>query len=528
MNNQKILLYVSLAMGSMFIYEKWVSPREVVAPRVVTEAPVMAHAPTAAQVLTITTPNAKFSIDKNTSHIVGASLLKYKNSLNAAESVDMFNSSTDSPLIASLGLDDELGGVWVASKWEGSQGVLVGRLPSGLAVEKHYSTTEDGYSLKVKIRVSNPTAVPVQTQFSMRYEAEKRQVQNGTVYPQPDSFVAGSPAGPNASWFAFNTFTGLSYHDSQKAYSKITYSKLAKNGINKTVREPWLSIQKRYFVTAIVPSFDRSYELQGLWTQGMIGDSHYDQRLNASLNSKQVTLASGEVSEQELILYAGPEDAAILKTIAPGLDLTIDFGVFWILCEGLLWVLQGIYGFCQNWGWSIVLLTVLLRLVFYKMSEKGFQSMQKLKLVGPQVTVLQETYKDDDTKKNQAVMQLYQKEGINPLSGCLPALLPLPFMMALYYVLLEAIQLRHVPFLWLTDLSAPDPLFILPVVMTVSMYIQQSLTPMDESQKPMMMLMPLVIGYMSSQFPSGLALFYFVNTVLGLLQQWWFISRHSK
>lgn len=527
MNAQKLLLYVSLAMGCMFVYERWISPREIAPPAVITAPSLVATPFTEVQKLAIVTDKARFSVDRKTGNVVGASLLNFKDTLNGGDLVEMFETKQESPLIAVFGIEEEEGSVWTLVNWEASGGQLLGRLPNGLVVEKHYSTMPDGYSLKIKIRVTNPSAIPQQTRFSMRYEAQRLQPQIGTNYPQPDSFIAGSAKLPKTSWFAFNTFTGLSYHDSVKPYSKVTYSSLAKNGLNKTVQEPWLSIQKRYFVTAIVPSFDRSYELQGLWTQGLVDNKFFNQRLSAALNSMSVVLASGEVSEQEVVLYAGPEDAAILKAIAPNLDLTIDFGILWILCEALLWGLQLIHSAVQNWGSSIVLLTLLLRLVFYRMSEKGFQSMQRLKQAGPKVQALQEKYNGDDAKKNQAIMDLYRQEGINPLSGFLPAVLPLPFMMALYYVLLEAIQLRHVPFLWLQDLSAPDPFYILPVVMAAAMYVQQSLTPMDESQKPMMLMMPLVIGYMASQFPSGLALFYFVNTLLGLLQQWWFMKRHS-
>lgn len=527
MNTQKMLLYVSLAMGSMFVYERWVSPRELVSPNKMLEAPLFSSPLAPSQLLTVTTPNARFSVDPNSSRVVGASLLKYKNVMSSDAPVEIFETDINNPLVASLGLEGEQGAVWTATHWGSEGGALVGRLPNGLVVEKHYSPTPDGYSLRVKIKASNPTLTPIQTRFAMGYEAERRQAQVGASYPLPDSFVAGSASSSNSSWFSFNTFAGLSFHDSEKSYTKLPYSKLAKQGLNKTVREPWLSIQKRYFVTAIIPSYDRSYELLGQWDQGLASENVFDQRLRASLNSMPVTLAHGEATEQDLVLYAGPEDAAVLKTIAPHLDLTIDFGIFWILCEGLLWVLQSIYSVLKNWGLSIVFLTFLLRLVFYSSSQQSYRSMQKMKMVGPKAQALQVKYKDDETKKNQAVMQLYREEGINPLSGCLPALLPFPFMAALYYVLLEAIQLRHVPFLWLPDLAAPDPLYILPVAMAAIMYVQQSLTPVDDSQKMMMGMFPLVIGYMSTQFPSGLALFYFVNTLLGFLQQWWFTKRHS-
>lgn len=528
MNSQNILWYVVLALGSVFVYDHWVAPKNTTTPIEITQ-PSIINTPISPQdSVVLTTPQARFVIERKTGNIISSSLLNFNSTLDSQDKVYLLDARLDNPLIVQVGLKDEDSVHFYVQNWnESTGGVLVGQYSNGLIVEKRYDVLDDGYTVKATIKVSNPTANTVQQQFVMKYLAERKTPRDGSGMPNASDFIAGTDETPNKAWFSFNTFTGLSYHDSQKPYTKVTYANIAQNPIKKVVREPWISIQKRYFVTAIIPSFDRAYELQSTWQQGVMGDSFYDQRMSFSLYSLAFDLKQGDVSQQEVRIFTGPEDAALLKTIAPKLDLTVDFGMFWILCDALLWLLQLTYGLTHNWGGAIILITLMLRVVFYRMSDNGYQAMQKMKAVNPKIKHLQELYKDDEVKKNQHILKLYKDEKINPLSGCLPAIIPLPFMMALYYVLLEAIELRHVSFLWLPDLSAPDPLFILPIIMTVAMYVQQSMTPVDDSQKSMMMVMPLMIGLMSLQFPSGLALFYFVNTVLGLAQQWWFIKRYN-
>lgn len=525
MNIQSVLLYVSLAMGSMFFYDRWFAPQDVNLLPLVQGSALLSAEPSQEHLLYIHTPHVRFAVDKTSSQIVAATLLSYFETKEHSHHIDLLSAQPSHPLLVQLGVDQDHAVSWSVGSWGAQGGTLFAHLPNGLVIEKHFSPGPKPYTLNARIRVVNPGQHPINTRFRMAYGAERQQhLQDGL--PKPDHFSAGSKEVPNSSWFSFNTFAGLSYHDSEHSYKKISYASLLKAPFRASVHSPWLALQKRYFVTALVPSFDRSYELFADWQQGRTPSERLTQRMQAGFSSTELTLASGESSEQQVLLFAGPEEAQLLKTIAPKLDLTIDFGVFWLLCDALMWLLQFLFGFINNWGLSIVALTFLIRLAFYHSSAKGFRSMQRIKQLAPQVQRLQEQYAGNDAEKNKAVMELYKKEQVNPFSGCLPALMPLPFMMALYYVLLEAIQLRHVSFLWLPDLSSPDPFFVLPVLLGISMFAQQSLTPMDASQKPMMFTMPLIIAYMATQFPSGLALFYLVNTLLGALQQWWFLAHH--
>jgi YidC/Oxa1 family membrane protein insertase len=538
MRSQNILWYVVLAMGTYYVYEQWVSPRNYVEPPIMSAPAFVPSTIPDQDILTLDTDKVVFKIQKSTGNIIGASLLDYPSVLYSGEMVNLLEADQDNPLMVRMSLDggygisdDQLGLNYSVVSWNESQLHLMATSVSGLMVEKIYQLPtqglpENAYLINVSMRVTNNSNQVVSTRFIMEYMAQRIRALDSATYPKPSDFIAGSKESPTTSWFASNTFSGISYHNNKTAYAKVDYGKIALKPLNETVESPWLAIQKRYFVTAIIPQAPTVYQLNDVvvlpnqnftmfssWAEGKLPSiNSFDQRMEVGLAGEYHTIQPNQTIAQEFKVFAGPEQSEILEKVANKLDLTIDFGIFWLLCNPLLWILKLAYKVTFDWGWSIVLVTLLLRALFYRMSEVGYVSMLKMKQVAPRIKHIQEKYEDDDMKKNQAILQLYRDEKINPLSGCLPAILPLPFMMALYYVLLEAIELRHVPFLWLSDLSSPDPTFLFPIGMTIAMYVQQSMTPVDDSQKPMMMVMPVMIGLMSLQFPSGLAMFYFVNT----------------
>ena len=205
------------------------------------------------------------------------------------------------------------------------------------------------------------------------------------------------------------------------------------------------------------------------------------------------------------------------------MELTVDYGLLTVLAQPLFWLLKTIHGFIGNWGWAIVIVTILIKLAFYKLSETSYRSMANMRKLAPRLQSLKERYGDDRQKLNQAMMDLYKKEKINPLGGCLPILVQIPVFIALYWVLLESVELRHAPFiLWITDMSSPDPYYILPLLMGATMFIQQKLNPapLDPIQAKVMMALPVVFTVFFAFFPSGLVLYWVVNNTLSIAQQW--------
>jgi YidC/Oxa1 family membrane protein insertase len=222
-------------------------------------------------------------------------------------------------------------------------------------------------------------------------------------------------------------------------------------------------------------------------------------------------------------LFIGPKLQDQLKATAPKLRLTVDYGWLTIIAQPLFWVLSKIYSLVGNWGWSIILMTILIKLMFYKLSETSGKSMAKMRKLQPRMKALQERYADDRQKLSQAMMELYKKEKVNPAAGCLPILVQMPVFLALYWVLLESVEMRQAPFmLWITDLSVRDPFFILPLLMGITMFIQQKLNPAppDPVQAKIMQLLPIVFTVFFAFFPAGLVLYWFVNNLLAITQQW--------
>jgi YidC/Oxa1 family membrane protein insertase len=234
-------------------------------------------------------------------------------------------------------------------------------------------------------------------------------------------------------------------------------------------------------------------------------------------------VAPGSTALYETRLFIGPKLQDEMKQVAPGLELTVDYGLLTVLAQPLFWLLKTMHGLIGNWGWAIVCVTILIKLAFYKLSETSYRSMANMRKLAPRMKTLKERYGDDRQKLNQAMMEMYKKEKINPLGGCLPIAVQIPVFIALYWVLLESVELRQAPFiLWITDMSSPDPYYILPLLMGATMLIQQRLNPapMDPIQAKVMMMLPIVFTVFFAFFPSGLVLYWVVNNTLSIAQQW--------
>ena len=308
-------------------------------------------------------------------------------------------------------------------------------------------------------------------------------------------------------------FQGPAYYNGTK-YFKIDRTSIAESELPREVSTGWIAGMQHHFVTAVVPTEGQNYAY-ALRTEG-------NQYL-LSTTGPSVTVAPQSGTTIKETLFIGPKLQAQLKTAGPRLDLVADYGMLTLLAEPLFWLLEQAHNLVGNWGWAIIIITFLLKLVFYPLSESSGRSMAKMRLLTPRMKNLQETYKDDREKLGRAMMDLYKREKINPAAGCLPILIQMPVFFAFYWVLLESVEMRQAPFMfWIQDLSSRDPFFVLPVIMAGAMYVQYKLnpTPPDPIQAKVFMILPFVMSITFAFFPAGLVLYWVTNTLLTIAQQW--------
>ena len=343
---------------------------------------------------------------------------------------------------------------------------------------------------------------------------------SGGLYGQIKRDGSGDPSSSTATGMA--TFLGAAYWSAEGSYEKLKPKDMDKSNLRETVSGGWAAWLQHYFVTAWVPDAEGQHvyqtrkDSQGNYLVGFISPS--------------VSVAAGEQAVIGAQFYAGPKIQDRLKAISPGLELTVDYGFLWFIAQPLFWILSMIHSVVGNWGWSIILLTILIKLVFFPLSATSYRSMANMRRVAPKMQALREQYGDDRQKLSQGMMELYKKEKINPLGGCLPILVQMPVFIALYWTLMESVEMRQAPWIgWITDLSLKDPLFILPILMGVSMFIQQQLnpTPPDPMQAKVMKMLPIIFTFFFLWFPAGLVLYWVVNNILSIAQQW-YITRQIE
>ena len=308
-------------------------------------------------------------------------------------------------------------------------------------------------------------------------------------------------------------FKGPAYYDGTK-YQKLDREDADDRALARDISGGWIAGMQHHFVTAVVPADPAAYRY-ALKTDG-------NQYLLSTAGPLQTVGPATTVLIKER-LFVGPKLQAQLETTGPRLDLVADYGMLTLLAKPLFWLLEKAYEMVGNWGWSIVMITFLLKLVFYPLSETSGKSMAKMRVLAPRIKNLQDTYKDDREKLGKAMMEMYQREKINPLAGCLPILIQMPVFFAFYWVLLESVEMRQAPFMgWIQDLSAKDPWFVLPIIMAIAMFIQYKLNPAppDPIQAKVFMILPLVMSATFAFFPAGLVLYWVTNTVLSIAQQW--------
>ncbi|MBL1142231.1 MAG: membrane protein insertase YidC [Proteobacteria bacterium] len=334
---------------------------------------------------------------------------------------------------------------------------------------------------------------------------------NGSAYAQ----INRTEPTEKGSRFIY-TYTGAVLSTPEKRYEKIDFGDIEDDKLSVDVADGWVAMLQHYFFTALIPGSKeetyRYYTLNPNQSSYVIG----------AITSSKI-IPAGSSDEFSHRFYAGPKLQKELPQYADGLELTVDYGIFWFLAEPVFWLLDHIHDLVKNWGWSIVLVTLVLKLLFFKLSAAGYRSMANMRKVQPRLLSLRDRYKDDRQQLNQAMMALYKEEKINPLGGCFPILIQIPVFISLYWVLLESVELRQADFiLWINDLSVADPYFVLPLLMGVTMFVQQKLNPapMDPVQAKVMSVLPVVFTVFFAFFPAGLVLYWVVNNTLSIAQQW--------
>jgi YidC/Oxa1 family membrane protein insertase len=322
-----------------------------------------------------------------------------------------------------------------------------------------------------------------------------------------------------------STYNGVVVSNENDSFKKISFSEIKKGKYKSENKEGWISIIENYFLSVLIP---KNNDINYVYSTETFQNGEIGIRF---VSSEYISIPKNSQYVYDISLYAGPILPNILKDVAPKLELTADYGMLWLICMPIFYLLKYIYTYVGNWGFSIILVTLIIKLAFYWLNAKNYRSMGNLRKLEPRIKKLKESYGDDKQKFGQALMELYKKEKVNPLGGCLPILIQLPVFIALYWVLLGSVELRHAPFiLWINDLSAKDPYFILPLIMGITMFLQQSLSPKpaDPIQAKVMKFIPLIFTVLFLNFPSGLVLYWVVSNILSILQQWSIMRNISK
>jgi YidC/Oxa1 family membrane protein insertase len=380
---------------------------------------------------------------------------------------------------------------------------LAAREAGGAEVVKKYRFRRGSYVIDVSYEIANKTDKPLPAHAYFQFLR--------------DGNPPSEQAAQTNAFAGVTTFTGPALYTEAAKFEKVDFGDInkGKQVHAKKATDGWIGVIQHYFVSAWLPKKGVERE----FFTSKVGDNLYTAGVVVPVGS----IAPGATGSIEVPVYIGPQETDKLEKVAPGLELVVDYGWLTIIAAPLFWLLKWIHGLVGNWGWAIIVLTVLIKAVFYPLNAKAGRSMAQMKVMAPKMEKLKQLYGDDRQKLNQAMMELYRTEKINPLGGCLPILVQIPVFIALYWVLLASIELRHAPWLgWIQDLSAPDPYFILPVIYAVSMFVQTKLNPQpaDPVQARVMLAMPIVFSVFFLFFPSGLVLYWVVQNLLSILQQW--------
>lgn len=469
------------------------------------------------QTITVETDNLRVFLSTIGGDIIGVQLLKYPTSLETPDDpFTLMNNTAADYFVAQSGLqsvDTDAPSHHTEYNAQQTEYVLREgqqeiRVPlqwtseTGVSVTKTYVFKRDRYLIDLEYAVKNDSGSSINVN-------QYRQLRRKPVTDdETQSFIY--------------TFIGGVISTPEDAYSKIKFDDFDDATNTRQSVGGWAAIIEHYFLGAWIPNQD---ETNTIYTKSLTSPQ---QRYIIGLQSEPVQIAAGTAGALTTGFFVGPKKQDRMKAVAPHLDLTVDYGFLSVIAKPIFWLLQKIHSIVGNWGWAIVGVTMCIKLLFYKLSEASYRSMARMRKLQPQLASLKERFGDDRAKMGQATMDLYKKEKVNPLGGCLPILVQIPVFISLYWVLLESVELRQAPWiLWIKDLSLMDKYYVLPVIMGVTMFIQQRLNPapVDPIQAKVFMFMPLVFTIFFAFFPAGLVLYWVVNNTLSIAQQY-YITRH--
>jgi len=483
------------------------------APAASPAVPTAATPPVSEQV-TVSTDRVKASFDTIGGSLVRLELLAHRDNVDPKRNVVLFEQSAKRLYVAQTGLVTGAGGVALPNHFTamtavpGERTLAAGAneltlrfespLVDGVKLAKTYTFKRGEYTVAVKHEVINQGAVAISPQLYLQLARD-----------------GNPPEGESSFYF---TFTGPALYTEAKKFQKVDFKDIAKGSASHETKanEGWIAMVQHYFASAWLVGAAGPREFR----TAKVADNHYTVAMVLPLGE----VAPGATKAHDAILFAGPQEENKLAALAPGLELVKDYGWFTVLAKPLFWLLDKLHSVIGNWGWAIVALVVLLKIAFYWLNASAYRSMAKMKAVAPKVNELRERYKDKPQQMQQEMMRIYREEKVNPLGGCLPIFVQMPFFIALYWVLLSSVEMRQAPWmLWISDLAQPDPWFILPVLMTASSLFQVWLNPAptDPMQAKLMWAMPLIFGFMFFFFPAGLVLYWLTNNILSIAQQWY-------
>jgi YidC/Oxa1 family membrane protein insertase len=477
-----------------------------------------------------TTTNTKnyVTVDTDVLHIVinsqgqiiDADLKKYSQSLDNPSPFKLLYVNADSKYIANSNILTTQDG----------QSKIVDK--NYTADKHHYTLTANDSELIVNLYDKKKDNLTIHKQFVFKpgsYLVEvKYNITNNAKHSWQGflntQLLRNSPPEDKTSIYHIGSFIGSSYATTEKyKFKKLSFADMAKTNINIETKAGWIAMQQRYFLSSWVP-------ISTINDNNKIYTRTQNNNYTIGFVSPAVTIKSQETNSLSAGIYIGPEIATTLKSIAPNLDLTIDYGWLWFLSSLLFSLMSNINAVVHNWGWTIVIITILIKLLFYRLSAKSYKSMSNMKKIQPKINALRERFGDDKAKLSQATMALYREHKINPLGGCLPMIIQVPVFIALYWVLVESVELRQSPFiLWIHDLALPDPLYILPVLMGITMLAMQKLNPApsDPMQAKIMLFLPVLFTGLFLGLPSGLVLYWVVSNTIGIVQQYFIMKAYK-
>lgn len=531
MESQRSFLVIGLALVTFLLWNQWqidYGPKPVetkVTPELQESVPTASSGTTAMDVpegqqmvpgitsasnqklVSVTTNTHELLIDTKGGDVVSAKLLKFPLEIDKPEPIQILNPDSNllyvaqSGLVGSHGPDSNPDGRPVYSSssdsFEMTGDTLVVPLTfvsaEGITYQKIFTFVRDSHAIDVKFEVLNST----DSSISFQQYAQLKQItgrQGGSMF--------------------MPTYRGAAYSTSEERYKKYDFSDIADENLKETTQGGWVAMLEHYFVSSWVPPQEQNTNLYSRTVnqnQAVIG-----------YTSSPVTIAAGDKATVNSTLYIGPKDQDTLAAIARGLDLTVDYGFLWWLAQPLFSLLSFIQGIVINWGAAIIIITIIVKGLMYPLTKAQYESMAKMRALAPKIQALKDRYGDDRQKMSQGMMELYKKEKTNPMGGCFPLLLQMPIFLALYWVLLESVELRHADFIfWIEDLSVMDPYFVLPVLTGASMYLLQKLNPVtvtDPMQQKIMQWMPVAMSVFFLWFPAGLVLYWLISNVITLVQ----------